>query len=380
MTPNVLVCTISRNLEKNFDVYYSQLRSSVTKLSSDYNFFFSFYENDSSDNTKSIVKKADWSFFKQYSVITENLSKGIFTGNDIKRVEILANARNKCLEADDMYKNVDWVLFIESDIEYTPEIFEKILKHNNQDVDVFSGIAVTKETDIIYDLWATRYSPLERPDEMATVYEMEHNGPRELWATFSCMCLYKAEPFKKGIRFHWMNERFGIHDCDTTVICENFRKAGYTKILADYSIRPMHPANHLVVYAIHPGENATKLEKFIRNRVRKTDAVVITDDPKALKLREYIFELYSDEVPASHILHLMTCVNNPILQNNPNVVAISVMNVELGLNVQTVENGSTSWPNYQERLYRRDPIANSQVGTLNPIGALSIWRVKNHVV
>ena len=380
MAPKVLVCTISRNLEKNFDVYYSQLRSSVTKLSSEYNFFFSFYENDSTDNTKDIVKKADWSFFKKYSVVTENLNKGVFKGNDIKRVEILATSRNKCLEAGDMYKNMDWILFVESDIEYTPEIFEKILKHNNQDVDVFSGVAVTKETDIIYDLWATRYSPFERPDEIATVRKIEHNGVRELWATFSCLCLYKAEPFKKGVRFHWMNDRFDTHDCDTTVICENFRKAGYNKIFADYSIKPMHPSSHLVVYAIHPGENAMKLGTFIRNRVRNTDEVVITDDPKALKLREYIFELYSDEVPSNHLLHMMTCVDNPILQNNPNVVEISIMNVELGLNAPMTENGATSWPNHQPRLYRRDPLPDAQNETLNPNGAFSIWRVKNHIV
>ena len=380
MAPNVLVCTISRNLEKNFDVYYSHLRSAVTKLSSDYNFFFSFYENDSTDDTKNLVKKADWSFFKQYSVITEDLNLGVFTGNDLERVRILATARNKCLEADDMYKNMDWILFVESDIEYTPEIFYKILQHNKQDVDIFSGMAVTRDTKIIYDLWATRYSPDERPDAMATIYKLEDLGVKKLWATFSCLCLYKAEAFKKGVRFHWMNERFGIHDCDTTVICENFRKAGYTKILADYSINPEHPAKHLIVYAIHPGENALKLGAFIRNFVRNTDEVVITDNPKLLKMREYIFELYHDEVPSIKLLHAMICTKNPILIDDPNAVGISVMNVELGLITELADNGATSWPNYQERLYRRDPLPDSPFISVNPIGSLAIWRVKNHVV
>jgi hypothetical protein len=352
----------------------------VTKLSSRYNFFYSFYENDSTDDTKNIVKKADWSFFNKYSVITENLKKGVFTGNDIERVEILATARNKCLEADDMYKSMDWILFIESDIEYTPEILEKILEHNNQDVDVFSGIAVSKDTQVIYDLWATRYSQEERPDEMATIYKLEKLGMKELWATFSCLCLYKAEPFKKNVRFHWMNDRFGIHDCDTTVICENFRKAGYTKIFADYSINPIHPAKHLIVYAIHPGENAVKLGNFIRNHVKFTDEVVITDNPKILKLREYIFELYPDEVPSSKLLNILNSVNNPILAKNPNVVRIPIMNVELGLFADVADNGATSWPNFHPRLYRRDPIPDAPFIDLNAIGSLSIWKVKNHVV
>lgn len=377
---NVLVCTIARNLEGKFPVYYSQLRSAVTQLSSEYSFSFSFYENDSTDGTKALVKNADWSFFKQYSVVTEDLRAGVFKGNDLERVRILATARNKCLEAGDMYKNVDWILFVESDIEYTPEIFEKILRHNEQDVDVFSGMAVTKDTKVIYDLWATRYSPEERPDSISNRDKLETNGVRDLWATFSCLCLYKAEPFKKGVRFHWMNERFDMHDCDTTVICENFRKAGYTKILADYSINPEHPTDNLIVYAIHPGENAVKLGNFIRNFVRNTDEVVITDKPKALKMREYIFELYHDEVPAINLLHSMRCVDNPILKNKPNAVGISVMNVELGLFTNLVENGATSWPNHQPRLYRRDIIPDSQIVNLNPIGALSIWRVKNHIV
>jgi hypothetical protein len=378
---NVLVCTIARNLEKNFDVYYSQLRSSVTKLSSEYNFFFSFYENDSMDTTKNLVNNADWSFFKEYSIITEDLNLGIFTGGDLERVRILANSRNKCLEARDMYKNMDWIVFVESDIEYTPEIFEKILQHNNQDVDIFSGIAVTKETKIIYDLWATRYSQNDKPDEEATVVNLEYTGVKELWATFSCICLYKAEPFKKGVRFHWINDRFETRDCDTTVICENFRKAGYTKIFADYSINPEHPSENLIVYAIHPGENAAKLKNFIRNFVRNTDEVVITDNPKALKLREYIFELYADEVPSGNLLHCMRCVKNPILETKPNAVSIPIMNVELGLpNQNMAENGATSWPNYQVRLYRRDVKSDSDNVSLTPIGALAIWNVKNHVV
>ena len=380
MAQNVLICTIARNLDKKFDKYYSQLHSSVTKLSGEYNFFFSFYENDSTDNTKKLVKNADWSFFKQHSVITEDLNLGVFTGNDLERVKILATARNKCIEAGDMYKNMDWILFVESDIEYTTDVFEKILQHNKQDVDIFSGITVTKDTKIIYDLWATRYSLEERPDAMATIYKLDYTGIKELWATFSCVCLYKAEPFKKGVRFHWMNDRFGIHDCDTTVICENFRKAGYTKILADYSINPEHPAENLIVYAIHPGANAMKLCNFIRNFVRNTDEVIITDKPKLLKSREYIFELYHDEVPSTHLLHTMRCVKNPILENKPNSVGISIMNVELGIETGMAENGAASWPNHQPRLYRRDATPDGPYININPIGALSIWRVTNHIL
>jgi len=377
--PNVLVCTICRNLENKFDTYYDQLRAAVKHCAGEYNFFFSLYENDSTDNTKQVVQNADWSFFNDYSIVSETLNVKRYHGNELERVKILATARNACLEAKGMYKNMDWILFVESDIEYTAEDFKKLLIHNNQDVDIFSGIAVTKDTKIIYDLWATRYSPAERPDAMATVFDLEPLGVRELWATFSCLCLYKAEPFQKGVRFHWMNERFGIHDCDTTVICENFRQAGYTKIFADYALNPLHPIKNLIAYAIHPGDGATKLAEFLRKHVRRTDDVVVTNDPKNLKTREYTFELHPDEVPASMILHDLQCNDGNILKESPSVVFVPIMNVELGKIGPVHENGSTRWPNWEPRLYSRNQTDESKCYQLNPIGALSIWRVKSVV-
>jgi hypothetical protein len=240
-------------------------------------------------------------------------------------------------------------------------------------------MAVSKDTNIIYDLWATRYSPMERPDAEATVHNLEPRGVQQLWATFSCLCLYKAEPFKKGVRFHWMNHRFGIHDCDTTVICENFRRAGYDKIFADYSINPKHPAKNLIAYAIHPGEGAEKLAKFIRRCVRKTDDVVITSDPRNLKTREYTFELLPDEVPSSAILQDLQCVKSNLLQDNPVGICFPIMIIELGKFIEVHENGATHWPCWEPRLYRRDAKDGDEFKVIQPIGSLSIWRVKSFI-
>jgi hypothetical protein len=351
----------------------------VTEFHTEYNFFFSLYENDSKDDTKKMVQNADWTYFNDFSVITEDLGVERYHGNEIERVRILATARNKCLEAKNMYQNMDWILFIESDIEYTPDMFKKILVHDNRDVDIFSGMTVTKDTNIIYDLWATRYSPEERPDVNATVYDLEPLGVKEVWATFSCLCLYKAEPFKKGVRFHWINNRFGIHDCDTTVICENFRQAGYNKILADYSINPKHPAKNLIVYAIYPGEGDEKLAKFIRRCVRRTDDVVITADPKSLKTREYIFELRPDEVPSVTILKDLQCIKSSLLDESPHGVCFPIMNIELGNFVDIHENGATRWPYWEPRLYRRDLKEPCEFKVIQAVGAFAIWRVKSFI-
>ena len=36
-------------------------------------FYFSAYENDSTDNTSEILKNLDWSFFKDFSIVTEKI-------------------------------------------------------------------------------------------------------------------------------------------------------------------------------------------------------------------------------------------------------------------------------------------------------------------
>lgn len=376
--PRVLVCTICRNLESNFQVYYSQLKNSVTNLSSDYDFFFSIYENDSTDTTKQVISNADWSFFKDWAVTVENLGAGKYSGNELERVKILATARNKCIEAKGFYRDVDWVLFVESDIQYTPEDFARILRHGDVDVDIFSGIAVTKDTRVIYDLWATRYSPKDAPTDYAYVFDLEPHGVKELWATFSCLCLYKAEPFKNGVWFHWMNERFGCHDCDTTVICENFRKAGYTKIFADYSINPQHPAENLISYAIHPGPNAEKLAAHIRSCVRRTDEVIIVDDPSKVETREYIFELWHDDMPSRRLLHMLQCVNNDILKTKPSVVFLPIMFLDFKDLHPTAENGAIQWPYWEPRLRHRSQTQDEHI-KINPNGAFSIWKIKSFI-
>jgi hypothetical protein len=363
----VLVCTIARNASKVFGQFYRQLRESVTTTPG-YTFLFSIYENDSTDDTAKLIRQADWSFFPEHTIKTETVGTAVLTGKNAKRVENLAKARNACIEAGDFLSRADWVLFVETDVEYTPSDFRNILKHADQDVDVFSGVTVCKDTRVPYDTWATRHTSLSKGGDgfMGT-------GLKEFWATFSCLCLYKAEPFKKGLRFHWMNTRLGIPDCDTTVICEIFRQNGYSKILVDQDINPTHYLENLVMYAIHPGPDAEKLANFIRKCAREHDDVVITD--KVIPTREYVFQLNADEIP--HV-YLIKCMDNNILRTKPRSVHINVMNLDLGnpFPTQLAENGATVWPEYSPRLYMRNPEDGSEPIRLAPTGVLSIWKVK----
>lgn len=363
----VLVCTIARNASKVFSKFYNQLRESITTTDG-YTFLFSIYENDSHDSTSKLIRDADWSFFSEHEIKTETIGTSILTGKNAKRVENLAKARNACLEAGDFLSRADWVLFVETDVEYTPSDFRKILKHAGQDVDIFSGVTVCKDTRVPYDTWATRHTPESRGGD-----GFMGNGIREFWATFSCLCLYKAEPFKKGLRFHWMNTRLGIPDCDTTVICEIFRQNGYSKIFVDQSINPTHYLENLVMYAIKPGPRAPALATFIRKCAREHDDVVVTSNP--VPTREYVFELESDEIP--HV-YLIKCMDDNILRTKPKSVFINIMNIDLGnpQPTQLAENGATVWPDYKPRLYMRNPEEGSDPIRLTPNGVLSIWKVK----
>jgi hypothetical protein len=370
MAPTILVCTIARNAEKVFKRYYVQLKTSVKRLEGQYNFLFSIYENDSSDDTKKLINSADWSFFPEWAVRTENIGTDVLTGTNPTRVENLAKARNKCLEAKDFLGRADWVIFVETDIEYTPDVFEKILLHNNQDVDIFSGLALVKDTRVGYDTWATRHSPESRGSQSW----LGDGGVKEFWATFSCVCLYKAKPFQEGLRFHWINERIGTPDCDTTVICEIFRKNGYNKIIVDQDINPYHYLENLIMYAIKPGPGADALARFVRSACREHDDVVITANP--VPTREYVFILNPDEVP--HVM-LIKSMDNNILRTKPRQVNLNVMEIRLGSTdiKKLYENGAEEWPQFEPRMYMRNPADGTDPIQVNPIGALSIWRVKN---
>jgi hypothetical protein len=365
---DVLICTIARNLENVFENYYTQLKKSVL-ATPQYNFLFSIYENDSRDNTKKIINEADWTFFPEWAVKTENIGTQALTGTNPTRVENLAKARNKCLEAKDFLSRVQWVLFIETDIEYSVSDFQRILEHNKQDVDIFSGMALVKDTRIPYDTWATRHSPESRGSE-----GFLGDGVKEFWATFSCVCLYKSEPFQKGLRFHWINERIGTPDCDTTVICEIFRKNGYSKIIVDQTINPFHYLENLVMYVIHPGPGDEKLYSYIRKAAREHDDVVISKSP-VVPTREYVLELESDEIP--HV-YLIKCMDNSILKNKPESVMINLMCLELGDPAprQITEAGVTNFPNFCKKIHHRDAKNAKDVAGLPAIGALSIWKVK----
>jgi hypothetical protein len=69
----ILLYSIVRNIEPKFDQYYQQIKK-IAKTFTEYEFYLSIYENDSTDKTKSKLHTSDWSFLNGVSIVTENIN------------------------------------------------------------------------------------------------------------------------------------------------------------------------------------------------------------------------------------------------------------------------------------------------------------------
>jgi len=244
----ILICTIMRDNEKFLPRYFSQLKSFVTKLSDKHTFYLSIYENDSKDNTARMLREENYSLFPRYSVISglKNTKKfGSVVAEE--RVKNLAHARNNAMLVDDMYKDVDYIMFIDSDIEYQDEFIYQLLNWKEAgipDPDVYSGLNVVPQQPHenntfpsytynnvvyrVYDTWATRRNSNEEwgswhPDALKKPID-------KFYATYNGVCLFKAEHIRSGIRFDHRNQRLGKFDLEIACLCEQLHAAGHHNI------------------------------------------------------------------------------------------------------------------------------------------------------
>lgn len=232
MKEKILICSIFRNRENSIDFWYQQVQEILNEYK-ECTFSLSIYENDSVDNTQQKLLSLDTSMFDEYSLISEDINTNYYSSivNE-DRVRNLANARNKCLDspAIELLKYTK-VLFIEPDFRYSLEDAKRILsceEATNIKFDILSG--VSHYNNRFYDSWATRKTENDNEGQLTPANSIE-----PFWTTFNGFCLYNANPFKEGVRFHWFNKRLNRYDCDTAVICENFREKCYNEIYINRS-------------------------------------------------------------------------------------------------------------------------------------------------
>jgi hypothetical protein len=129
---------------------------------------------------------------------------------------------------------------VEGDNRYTPEDVKSLLSFGDKkEFDVVSAVSI-RENGTHYDWWATRSTPMYKPGASEVPRNFKDLEYGEFYSTSNGLCLYKAEPFKKGARHGWINAKTNKFDCEMVVLCQEFRKLGYDKIFVNYQARSYH--------------------------------------------------------------------------------------------------------------------------------------------
>jgi glycosyltransferase involved in cell wall biosynthesis len=238
---SVLIYSIIRNNGATLDRYYDQIVATVSMLT-DYNFYLSIYENDSTDNTAAKLMAKDWSFLSGVSIVSEKLGTQHYGSvKDAQRVENLAKARNKAIEGGGFLSKVDYILMTEGDNSFQPADVEKLLsfKSKEPNFDVVSAISI-RDNGSHYDWWATRTGPNYKRGASEVPRNFNRLKYDQYYSTSNGLCLYRAKPFQEGARYGWTNLVTGEFDCEMVVVCQELRNRGYDKVFINYESKSYH--------------------------------------------------------------------------------------------------------------------------------------------
>ena len=234
----ILVYSIIRNRQKYVKQFHKQLATMVAN-NPQHEFYLSIYENDSTDNTVREIVTSDWSMFKGVSLIFDKVNTEYFGSvKNPNRVENLAKARNKALEAAGFLDRVDYVLMVDADLKFDNLAVSELLSFEKIDpnFDIVSAISI-RPNGTHYDWWATRVGPVfnETRSDIDPQWKTKSYG--EYYSTSNGLCLYRAKPFQEGARYGWTNLVTNEFDCEPMVLCQVFREMGYNKIYINYKSR-----------------------------------------------------------------------------------------------------------------------------------------------
>lgn len=226
----ILISSIVRNDEQFYVNYYNRLKAMIDTFP-EYDFYLSLYENDSTDNTLSLILKQDYSMFKGFSIVNESLGTKFYgSSKDEDRVKNLAIARNKSLTGGNFLDIVDYVLVIDIDVEFKMPAVEKILNFKSVKPDFDVVAATTLRKNVLYDQWATREGPEYDIKIQEKFNEYRLSSYKKYYSVSSGFCFYKAEPFKQGVRWGHINQVTNQPDCEMVVVCQLLGKMGYNNI------------------------------------------------------------------------------------------------------------------------------------------------------
>lgn len=254
--PRILVCAALRDMEHhpNWDAFgLSPLETFLLQLEQQeqlgYAFNYSFYENDSRDNTVEILsnwqpKNGNKTFVSE--VLGKKRYRSLPADKGQERIKLYAEVRNRTLEA---YDNEEWVLFVEPDILYRPDTLGYLLSSGPGDIRSPLSFSSPHSLLAFYDPLSTRdldgkkfqwaWPPTNRQEDHQKVIT---GTPFEVSSTWNCFCLISGEVIKAGVRFSGDT----VGESEASSFCRDARAKGF-KIYVFPSIRysTVHPlANH----------------------------------------------------------------------------------------------------------------------------------------
>lgn len=123
----ISIFSLFRNSESYLKSSLEKFDSLVKETDADISFFF--YENDSVDNTVSILKQ--WMKGKLGQLKSEKLNPRSFNSDlDPERMMWMSQCRNKMQKLDEE-KSSDYSLIIDSDIDFDPNIINQFLRYKD---------------------------------------------------------------------------------------------------------------------------------------------------------------------------------------------------------------------------------------------------------
>ena len=249
----ITIISIFRDSEPTINNCLKQLEE--LEKNTDGSFEYFFYENDSKDKTKEILKK--WMKNKKGKLICEDINTPRFGSVVIKeRFSLLAQYRNAALKAGKPL-NSDYTLILDSDVLFPNNIIEQYLKYMKEDIamitpNILQNIKCkmfNKNKDSYYDCLALRdkkmregmvwvSNPFFDKNDRET---WERGDPVEVFSAFGGFPIIKSKILNK---VEWSTDG----DIEHKNFCRDVGKYGKILVVPKIITRvivPQHILNHL---------------------------------------------------------------------------------------------------------------------------------------
>ncbi len=287
MTKTIAVISLWRDSQTYIDTSLKQLSNQEDELGSDYSFFYSFYENDSVDDTPEILR--EWLEDRQGILLSDKLNHPKWESvPSRKRTAAMAQYRNICLYAI-RDKNYDYLFIIDSDIFYDKDLFKSMIHliDNNQTYgmvtsntqqNVSDKFDLSKTTSY-YDSWALMdlqgnkgisfaYNPFV---STADRRKWDRSLPISVASAFGGISLVRGDLLREK-NLIWN----GDLGCEHWYFCKKIREMNYTIIVHPLLLAEVRHINSvrsdlflLIFDKLRLIQNSLK-KNTLNNRIKKT--------------------------------------------------------------------------------------------------------------